>query len=201
MCTNGPSLLVNSPQWLIAIYVISYSRGVFHSGEVIRTLREARGWTQTMLAAKAGVTDMTISKMERSSTNYRRSSLSAVARALEVAPASLVMPVPDMTPDPLTQHLLTLWATLHPDHRQAGLEALRVVIGWSAAVQQLRTDVQRLLQHTHDDRARRRDDGVEARRLAREARAVRAATAPARVSASTTAKAASTERRRRKQAG
>ena len=132
-----------------------------------------------MLAAKAGVSDMTISQIERSSTNYRRSRLAAVARALEVNPVYLAMPVPDTAPDAMTAASAHGMGGAAPGTSRSRPRGAASRAGLSAEVQQLRAEVERLGQQTHDDRVRRRDDRAELQRLAREARAARAAVARA----------------------
>src|SRR5262245_19165411 len=141
---------------------------MFHSGDVIRTLRLARGWTQKTLAAKAGVSDMTISKIERSAKwNYRRDTLLALARALNTTPAELTRPAIELTSpgpregsddDVLTRKLLTLWRALKPAHRLAGIDALQMVVALAAEFEELRVAVSASEQQANDDDARLRDD-------------------------------------------
>ena len=59
-------------------------------GALIRELRRNRGWTQKQLARKAGVTEKTISNLERNaSPNPHSTSMAKVATALGIPPERL----------------------------------------------------------------------------------------------------------------
>lgn len=60
-------------------------------GKRIRELRTARGWTATELGRRAGISRVTLSKLERGfQTDMRLSSAIAVAKALDVSVEQLV---------------------------------------------------------------------------------------------------------------
>src|SRR5438105_7489179 len=74
---------------------VSTSTAVIHGdttsvGDVIRELRLVRGWTQKQLAKKAGLTERTISNLEREAHPRRYDdTIIKVALALEIAPERL----------------------------------------------------------------------------------------------------------------
>lgn len=63
-------------------------------GDVIRKLREQRGWGQKTLAAKAGISQASIGRMEDSKGDPKRSSLEAVARAFDMTVGGLYDLIP-----------------------------------------------------------------------------------------------------------
>jgi transcriptional regulator with XRE-family HTH domain len=143
---------------------------VFHAGDVVRTLRRAHGWTQKQLAAKAGVSDMTISKIERSARfNYRRTTMDGLARALDTTTAALITPPPSSearedgeSGEILTNRLLALWAALKPEHRPAGIDALAMVVALASEFESL--SAKALLTQQQDDAQRPATRGASARR-------------------------------------
>lgn len=60
--------------------------------ENVRRLRVERGWSQQMLAEAVGVTQGAISQIENGSTGPRMATLERLAVALNVEPASLLIP-------------------------------------------------------------------------------------------------------------
>jgi transcriptional regulator with XRE-family HTH domain len=64
-------------------------------GSNIRRLRSYRGWSQAQLAAEAGLSAAMIGTLENGRGNPRVTTLAAVAKALGVAPISLLAePIP-----------------------------------------------------------------------------------------------------------
>lgn len=61
------------------------------TAEMIRVFRHRRGWTQRDLAEAAGVTQATIFRLERGSTNPNINTLRKVAAALEVPLSEILM--------------------------------------------------------------------------------------------------------------
>lgn len=60
-------------------------------GENVRRLRREQGWSQTRLAAEAGLSTAMIGKLERGRGNPRVTTLAVVAMALGVMPAALLI--------------------------------------------------------------------------------------------------------------
>ncbi|SHN18513.1 Helix-turn-helix [Roseibium suaedae] len=61
----------------------------------IREWRKHRGMTMEQLAEAAGVTQGSISQLERGQINYTQPTLEAIAKALFCSPADLIMHTPD----------------------------------------------------------------------------------------------------------
>lgn len=60
-------------------------RGMAKIGETIKRLRKQRGWTQPVLARKAGLAEVTVARLECGMrTNLRVSTLRQLAKALGV---------------------------------------------------------------------------------------------------------------------
>lgn len=123
---------------------------MLHIGEIIRTLRDARGWTQRELAAHAGVHKMTVSELERGVNNYRRATIERVARALDTT-ADQLMTSPtgssardDKARDTFRTRLRVLGDAIQPEHWPAALEALAIVVTWSAEAARLRLELETL---------------------------------------------------------
>lgn len=58
-----------------------------HIGQVIRSLREEKGWSQEKLALDAGMTTSHVSRIERGERRMPSSRLDALAAALGTSPA------------------------------------------------------------------------------------------------------------------
>jgi len=134
---------------------------VFTVGDAIRTLRRARHWTAETLATRAGLSAMTISKIERGTSNYRRVTLERIATALNTTVESLTPARTHgrQTTDPddgdsLTAQLLSRWQSILPEHRPAALEALTHVAVMSAEFARLRAEVRARERQADDDDAR-----------------------------------------------
>jgi transcriptional regulator with XRE-family HTH domain len=65
---------------------------VLKSGEVIRMLRELKGWTQADLAARCGISPTNISLLENSKVDIGKKRAEQIARALGVHPAIVMFP-------------------------------------------------------------------------------------------------------------
>jgi transcriptional regulator with XRE-family HTH domain len=59
-------------------------------GEKIRLLRRRKGWNQREMAARAGVTQATIVRLERGAVDANISTIRKVAEALGVSPGELL---------------------------------------------------------------------------------------------------------------
>ena len=64
-------------------------RVVWTLGDVVRKLRDQRGWTQADLGEQADVHQTVIGRLEKNSDKSERSTIERVARALEVSVADL----------------------------------------------------------------------------------------------------------------
>lgn len=94
----------------------------------IPELRAARGWTQAVLAERAGVRQATISKVENKPLCVELETIQRVAQAFGVTIGELLA---DDDGDPTPSRLLALMAQLSPDDRRViersaqGILALR----------------------------------------------------------------------------
>jgi transcriptional regulator with XRE-family HTH domain len=68
--------------------------GLKELGRRVRELRHARGWTQTELAARVGVKQSAIGKIERGESDIPVTTLTRLAEALGVSPGSLLRKPP-----------------------------------------------------------------------------------------------------------
>lgn len=111
----------------------------FGVGAVVQTLRRARLWSQADLASAAGVGINVISRVERGASNYRRSTIEQIARALDTSVAALTGSGASHAPDddPATRKLLAMWHELSAAHRPAALDALAHVVALQATVSRL----------------------------------------------------------------
>lgn len=69
----------------------------WHVGDVVRKLREERGWTQKKLAEKAGIGRQAVVKVEADDAGQRKGNLAKVARALGSSEPELYAMVPRRT--------------------------------------------------------------------------------------------------------
>jgi transcriptional regulator with XRE-family HTH domain len=77
-----------------------------HIGQVIRSLRENKGWSQEKLALDAGMTTSHISRIERGERRLPTSRLDALAAALGMSSTTVYamsegLPLPPADTDPL----------------------------------------------------------------------------------------------------
>lgn len=87
-------------------------------GDVVRKLRQQEGWTQQVLAAKAGVNAISVVRLERASEKSERSTITRVAKALRVDEAELYAVVKEVN----------LLSELTAPERQHVLDYVRRVI-------------------------------------------------------------------------
>ncbi len=69
----------------------------WHVGDVVRKLREDRGWTQQQLATKAGIGRPAVVKVEQDDGGQRKGNLGKVAKALGYNEPELYAMVPRRT--------------------------------------------------------------------------------------------------------
>lgn len=69
----------------------------WHVGDVVRKLREERGWTQDELATKAGIGRQAVVKVEHDNAGQRKGNLAKVAKALGSSEPELYGMVPRRT--------------------------------------------------------------------------------------------------------
>ena len=62
------------------------------TGEVIRMLRELKGWTQNELARRSGISATNISLLENDKVEIGKKRVEQLARALGVHPAIIMFP-------------------------------------------------------------------------------------------------------------
>lgn len=62
------------------------------TGEVIRMLRELKGWTQTELERQSGITATNISLMENNKVEIGKKRAEQLAKAFDVHPAIIMFP-------------------------------------------------------------------------------------------------------------
>ena len=62
------------------------------TGEVIKMLRELKGWTQEELAKKCGITATNISLLENNKVDIGKKRAELLAKAFEIHPAIIMFP-------------------------------------------------------------------------------------------------------------
>ncbi|MBI3345246.1 MAG: helix-turn-helix transcriptional regulator [Gammaproteobacteria bacterium] len=62
------------------------------SGEVIRMLRELKGWTQAELAKRSGISATNISLLENDKVDIGKKRVEQIANAFDVHPAIIMFP-------------------------------------------------------------------------------------------------------------
>jgi len=68
------------------------SHAVLSTGEVIRLLREMKGWTQDQLARKSGISSTNISLLENARVDIGKKRAEQLAKAFDVHPAIIMFP-------------------------------------------------------------------------------------------------------------
>ncbi len=63
------------------------------TGEVIRMLRDLKGWTQAELAKRCGISVTNISLLENGRVEIGKRSAEQIAKAFDVHPAIIMFPV------------------------------------------------------------------------------------------------------------
>lgn len=72
-----------------------------HIGQVIRSLREQKGWSQEKLALDAGMGTSHVSRIERGERRLPTSRLDALAAALGTTPAAVYAELEGLPPPPV----------------------------------------------------------------------------------------------------
>jgi transcriptional regulator with XRE-family HTH domain len=62
------------------------------TGEVIRMLRELKGWTQAELARRCGITATNISLLENDKVKIGKRRVEQIAKAFDIHPAIIMFP-------------------------------------------------------------------------------------------------------------
>ena len=65
---------------------------ILKTGEVIRMLRDLKGWTQTELAKRSGITATNISLLENDRVDIGKRRAEQLAKAFDVHPAIIMFP-------------------------------------------------------------------------------------------------------------
>lgn len=73
-------------------FVAARAHAPLEPGEVIRTLREAKGWTQEALAKRCGITATNLSLLENGRIEIGRKRAEALAKAFGIHPAIIMFP-------------------------------------------------------------------------------------------------------------
>ncbi len=73
-------------------FVPARPHAVLTTGEVIRMLRELKGWTQAELAERCGISSTNISLLENAKVEIGKKRAEQIARALGVHPAIIMFP-------------------------------------------------------------------------------------------------------------
>jgi transcriptional regulator with XRE-family HTH domain len=73
-------------------FIPARSYAPLSTGEVIRTLRELKGWTQADLAERSGITTTNISLLENQKVEIGKRRAEQLAKAFGVHPAIIMFP-------------------------------------------------------------------------------------------------------------
>jgi len=73
-------------------FVAARSRAHLTPGEVIRMLRELKGWTQAQLAARSGISASNLSLLEHGRVEIGRKRAEQLAAAFDIHPAIIMFP-------------------------------------------------------------------------------------------------------------
>lgn len=73
-------------------FIPARSHAKLTTGEVIRMLRELKGWTQAELAERSGVSTTNVSALENSRIDIGKRRAEQIARAFDVHPAIIMFP-------------------------------------------------------------------------------------------------------------
>ena len=73
-------------------YVAAESHASLTTGEVIRMLRELKGWTQKTLAEKSGISVTNLSLLENEKIDIGKKRAEQLAKAFDVHPAIIMFP-------------------------------------------------------------------------------------------------------------
>jgi transcriptional regulator with XRE-family HTH domain len=75
-----------------AEFVPARPHGALTTGEVIRMLRELKGWTQAELAKRCGISATNISLLENEKVDIGKKRAEQIAKAFGVHPAIIMFP-------------------------------------------------------------------------------------------------------------
>ena len=73
-------------------YVIAEAHTSLTTGEVIRMLRELKGWTQKVLAKRSGISITNLSLQENNKIDIGKKRSKQLAKAFDVHPAIIMFP-------------------------------------------------------------------------------------------------------------
>jgi transcriptional regulator with XRE-family HTH domain len=73
-------------------FVSAASHASLRTGQVIRMLRELKGWTQEQLAKASGISATNISLLENERVDIGKKRVEQIARAFDVHPATIMFP-------------------------------------------------------------------------------------------------------------
>ena len=73
-------------------YIAAESHASLTTGEVIRMLRELKGWTQKTLAARSGISVTNLSLLENEKIDIGKKRAEQLAKAFDVHPAIIIFP-------------------------------------------------------------------------------------------------------------
>ena len=73
-------------------FVAAQPHATLSTGEVIRMLRELKGWTQTELARLSGISTTNISLLENEKVDIGKKRAEQLAKAFNVHPATIMFP-------------------------------------------------------------------------------------------------------------
>lgn len=106
---------------------------MFHVGDVVRKLRQQRGWTLHVLAKKAGVNKMTLSAIENGG-NYQRDTLQRIVTPLGISLGRLETTLqewaetkarPSGVIGEADRQLLGMWHQLQPQDKEWHLVSMQ----------------------------------------------------------------------------
>ena len=75
-----------------ADFVPTKAHAKLTTGEVIRMLRELKGWTQAELARRSGISATNISLLENEKVEIGKKRVQQIARAFDIHPAIIMFP-------------------------------------------------------------------------------------------------------------
>ena len=73
-------------------FVLAKSHASLTTGEVIRMLRELKGWTQAELAKRSGISASNLSLLENGRVEIGKRRVEQLAKAFDVHPAIIMFP-------------------------------------------------------------------------------------------------------------
>ncbi|MGR3173124.1 MAG: helix-turn-helix domain-containing protein [Candidatus Scalindua sp.] len=73
-------------------YIAAESHASLTTGEVIRMLRELKGWTQKTLAERSGISVTNLSLLENEKIDIGKKRAEQLAKAFDVHPAIIIFP-------------------------------------------------------------------------------------------------------------